>query len=203
MLLSCVVGEDSSESLCKEIQPVHPKGNQSWVFIGRIDGEAKIPVLWPPDVKNWLTGKDTDLGKTEGRRRGGGRRMRCLDGSTDSIDMILCKLWELVMDREPWSAVIQESDMTQWLNWLNWDSYHSLIFNEKTKAKGDWELFEGHILISGSQDLGYLNPGLSKSRVFTLFFFFLFKNSLISGHHFYFDKDYYHACILFWSSSSF
>ena len=48
---------------CKEIQPAHPKGNQSWVFIGRIDAEAETPILWPPDAKNWLTGKDPDAGK--------------------------------------------------------------------------------------------------------------------------------------------
>ena len=48
---------------CKEIQPVHPKGNQSWIFIGRTDAEAETPILWPPDAKNWLTGKDPDAGK--------------------------------------------------------------------------------------------------------------------------------------------
>ena len=64
MLLKCGVGEDSWESLdCDEIQPVHPKGDQSWVFIGRSDVEAETPVLWPPDVKSWLIGKDPDAGK--------------------------------------------------------------------------------------------------------------------------------------------
>ena len=52
-----------SPSDCKEIQPVHPKGNQSWIFIGRSDAEAETPVLWLPDVKNWLTGKDSDVAK--------------------------------------------------------------------------------------------------------------------------------------------
>ena len=54
---------------CKEIQPVHPKGDQSWVFTGRTDAEAETPVLWPPVVKNQLIGKDPDLGKIEGRKR--------------------------------------------------------------------------------------------------------------------------------------
>ena len=58
---------------CKDIQPVHPKGDQSWKFIGRIDNEAEIPLLWPPDVKSWLIIKDPMLGKIEGRRRRGGR----------------------------------------------------------------------------------------------------------------------------------
>ena len=67
MLLNCGVGEDCWESQdCKEIQPVQPKGNQSWIFIGRTEAEAEAeaeaPVLWPPDVKNWLTGKDPDAG---------------------------------------------------------------------------------------------------------------------------------------------
>ena len=66
MLWNCAVGEDSFESPldCKEIQPVHPKGNQSWIFIGRTD--AKAPILWPPDAKNWLIGKDPDAGKDWG-----------------------------------------------------------------------------------------------------------------------------------------
>ena len=64
MLFNCGVGEDSSESLgCKEIQPVHPKGNQSWIFIERTDAEAETPIVWPPDEKNLLTGKDPDAGK--------------------------------------------------------------------------------------------------------------------------------------------
>ena len=64
MLLNCGVGENSWECLdCKEIQSVHLKGNQSWIFIGRTDPEAEAPILWPPDAKNWLTGKDPDAGK--------------------------------------------------------------------------------------------------------------------------------------------
>ena len=64
MLLNCGIGEDSSETLyCKEIQPVHPKGSQSWIFIGRTDAVTEVPILWPPDVKSWLIRNDPDAGK--------------------------------------------------------------------------------------------------------------------------------------------
>ena len=71
-----------------KIKPVNPKENQSWMFIGRTDAEAETPILRPPDAKNWLTGKDPDAGKTEGRRRRGQQRMRWLDGITDSMTWI-------------------------------------------------------------------------------------------------------------------
>ena len=90
---------------CKEIQPVHPKGNQSWVFIGRTDAEAEVPIVWPPDGKSQLIGKDPDEGKIEGKRRGR-QRMRQLGGITDSVNMNLSKLWETVKDRGAWHAAV-------------------------------------------------------------------------------------------------
>ena len=107
---------------CKEIQPVHPKGDQSWLVIGRTDAEMTLQnfghLMWRTDSFE----KTLMLGKIEGKRRRGQQRMRWLDGITDSMDMSLSELWELVMDRNP--GVLQSMGSQRvrhdWATELNW-----------------------------------------------------------------------------------
>ena len=108
MLSNCGAGEDSWESFgSKEMQPVHLKGNQPWIFTGRTEAEAEVPILWPPDVKSQLTEKDPDAEKVEGRRRREWQRMRWFDSIINSMDMSLSKPWEMGKNRRAWYAAVR------------------------------------------------------------------------------------------------
>ena len=97
----------------KEIKPVNPQGNQPWIFILRTDAEAEAPILWPTDAKNWLTGKDPDVGKDWRQDVMGTTEDKMVGGITDSIGMSLSKLWELVMDRKAWHAAVHGVSKSQ------------------------------------------------------------------------------------------
>ena len=123
---------------CKEIQPVHPKGNQSWLFIGRTDVEAETPLLWPPDAKNWLTGKDTDAGQDWRWEEKGMTEDEMVDDITDLLDTSLTKPWELVTDKEDLRAVVHgvAKSRTQLSNWTEPNWYvksPSLNINDESK----------------------------------------------------------------------
>ena len=119
---------------CKEVQPVHPKENQTWIFIGRTDVEAETPILWPPDAKSWLIWKDPDAEKDWRREEKGTTEDGWLDGITRSMNMSLSKLWELVMNSKALCVVVHggakiQTRLSDWTDWLIWATLN---------IQGDW-----------------------------------------------------------------
>ena len=130
-----MVLEKTLESLldCKEIKPVNPKGNQSWIFFGRTDTEAEAPILWPPDVKNWLIGKDSDPGKDWRQEEKGTTENEMVGWHHRHNGHEFEQAQELVMDREAWGAAVHgvTKSRTRLSNWTYWKNGRKLLFKRR------------------------------------------------------------------------
>ena len=150
-----VVLEKTLESLldCKEIQPVNPKRNQSWICFGRTDAEAEIPILWSPDEKNWLIGKDPDAGKDWRQEEKGTKEDEMVGWHHRLYGDEFAQLQELVMDREAWRAAVHGVARVRndWATELKWTELNRLDWEEAECKQIYLRLFLEELQIDSSR----------------------------------------------------
>ena len=134
---------------CKKIQPAHPKGNQSWIFIGSSNAEAESPILWPPDARNWLTGKDPDAGKDWRWEEKGMTEHEMVRWHHWHNGLELSRLWELVMDREAWHVATHGvSKSWTWLsNWTELKPHQKYDIYLNISGSGNYSFYQANVPI--------------------------------------------------------
>ena len=137
---------------CKEIKPVNDKGNQPWIFIGKTYDEAEVPILWPPDVKSRLIGKDPDAGKDLGQEEKGATEDEMVGWHTGSMDMSLNKL-EMVRNREAWRVTVHgvAKNWTQFSDWTT-EQQRPIKTNQPNVVIGT--LFASYIKLKKKSQVG-------------------------------------------------